>query len=48
MKKFIIEKAKVDPEMDTVQSGSLSSSGQQSSPVFTVQQLPPTNITHNR
>ena len=31
MKKFIIEKAKVDPEMDTVQSGSSSSSGQQSS-----------------
>ena len=42
MKKIIIEKAKVDPQMDTYQSGSTSSttSDQQSSPVFRVKQVP--------
>ena len=48
MKKFIIERAKGDPEMDPIQSGSTSSSGQQSSPVFRVQQHPPGNMTDNR
>ena len=49
MKKVIIERAKGDPEMDPIQSGSTSSSsGQESSPVFRIQQHPPGNITDNR
>ena len=42
MKKFIIEKAQNDPQMDNLTSGSDSrSDGQQSSPVFRIQQSPP-------
>ena len=42
MKKFIIEKAQNDPQMDNLTSGSDSKSdGQQSSPVFRIQQSPP-------
>ena len=49
MKKFIKERAKGDPEMDPIQSGSTSSSsGQQSSPVFRVQKHPPGNMTDKR